>query len=516
MHGRHNARSTRNARNFRRILADGGICATQTGQQGCHKLAPDRLRGVSQCGGQWGAGKSALLKGVDASGVEALQRLIERLNAGLERILPERRIFLRSETETRFLRLRPLGQAVALGGSALVLGWALLATAILLMDSVGSGNLQDQARRDQAIYEARLADLSAERDLRAAEARMANDRFAQALQRVSEMQSQLLASEQRRTELESAIETIQASLRSVIRARDAARAEAETLRLAAAGELASASAALSGIEDATDMVAFLSDSLQRTALERDALASTLLRMELDLDHLQLEATLMADRNDRIFRRLEEAVSVSMEPLERVFRAAGMPPQQILDQVRQGYQQTPALSPITISSQGGLEPGSDEARAEAVLAGLRRINTYRVAAERLPLAEPVHASVRMTSGFGVRRDPRTGASRMHNGVDWAGPRGTPIHTTSDGTVVFAGWQGGYGNLVIVEHAFGIRTYYAHLHRIRVNQGDRVSRGDRIGDMGTTGRSTGVHLHYEIRVGGRPVNPMTFIRAGRDVF
>ncbi len=81
---------------------------------------------------------------------------------------------------------------------------------------------------------------------------------------------------------------------------------------------------------------------------------------------------------------------------------------------------------------------------------------------------------------------------------------------------AGWESGYGNLVEIRHEFGLTTRYAHQSKVRVSVGDRVSRGDRIGDMGNTGNSTGTHLHYEVRVGGNPVNPMTFIKAGNNVF
>ncbi|MCL4167931.1 UNVERIFIED_CONTAM: hypothetical protein GTU68_031899 [Idotea baltica] len=106
--------------------------------------------------------------------------------------------------------------------------------------------------------------------------------------------------------------------------------------------------------------------------------------------------------------------------------------------------------------------------------------------------------------------------MHAGVDFAGARGTPIYATADGVVTHAGWQSGYGKLVKIKHAFGIETRYAHNSTIRVKVGQRVSRGDRIGDMGATGRVTGTHLHYEVRLNGTPVNPMTYIKAGRDVF
>lgn len=106
--------------------------------------------------------------------------------------------------------------------------------------------------------------------------------------------------------------------------------------------------------------------------------------------------------------------------------------------------------------------------------------------------------------------------MHNGTDFAGRHGLPIHTTADGVVKTAARQSGYGNIVIVTHPNGLETRYAHLSKIHVKVGERVSRGDHIGDMGNTGRSTGTHLHYEIRVNGKPVDPMNFIKAARDVF
>ena len=99
---------------------------------------------------------------------------------------------------------------------------------------------------------------------------------------------------------------------------------------------------------------------------------------------------------------------------------------------------------------------------------------------------------------------------------AGDYGAPIYSTADGVVTFAGWSNGYGRLIKVQHAFGIETRYGHLSQIRVEVGQKVSRGDRIGDMGNSGRSTGTHLHYEIRIGGSAINPMTFIKAATNVF
>jgi murein DD-endopeptidase MepM/ murein hydrolase activator NlpD len=105
--------------------------------------------------------------------------------------------------------------------------------------------------------------------------------------------------------------------------------------------------------------------------------------------------------------------------------------------------------------------------------------------------------------------------MHSGLDIAAPRGTPIYATADGVVTISGRQGGYGRMVKIRHAFGFETVYAHLSRTRVKVGQRIGSGDRIGDMGSTGRSTGNHVHYEIRIDNKPVNPVKFIEAARDV-
>jgi hypothetical protein len=117
--------------------------------------------------------------------------------------------------------------------------------------------------------------------------------------------------------------------------------------------------------------------------------------------------------------------------------------------------------------------------------------------------------RVTSGFGWRRSNwGGGGGQMHNGIDIAAPTGTPIRATGGGTVVFVGWSGGYGNKVIIDHGHGIRTVYAHNSRNLVSVGQRVSRGDHIANVGSTGNSTGPHVHYEVIVNGVAVNPVNF--------
>jgi len=150
-------------------------------------------------------------------------RLTNRINGVLNRYLPEQRLFLKSDKGMRYVRLRPATQAVMLTGSSLFLGWTVIVTAIFLIDSISSDGVREQAERTQLAYEQRLNAISDERDTRAAEAQASHDRFAVAMSEVSAMQSRLLASEERRRELETAVEVIQTTLRRVMAERDEAR-----------------------------------------------------------------------------------------------------------------------------------------------------------------------------------------------------------------------------------------------------------------------------------------------------
>jgi murein DD-endopeptidase MepM/ murein hydrolase activator NlpD len=115
---------------------------------------------------------------------------------------------------------------------------------------------------------------------------------------------------------------------------------------------------------------------------------------------------------------------------------------------------------------------------------------------------------LRGGFGERSDPFSGEGEFHKGVDLSAPTGTPVHVTANGIVVSADWHGGYGRLVVVDHGNGLETYYAHLSRFYVRAGQEVRVGDMVGAVGGTGRVTAPHLHYEVRVGGAPMNPYRY--------
>ena len=135
-------------------------------------------------------------------------------------------------------------------------------------------------------------------------------------------------------------------------------------------------------------------------------------------------------------------------------------------------------------------------------------------DRLPVANPVPGKP-VSSHYGSRMDPFVGRKAMHLGTDFRARSGSRVHAAASGTIKFAGRRGGYGNLVEIDHGNGLITRFAHLSRILVAKGDKVVRGAVVGKVGSTGRSTGPHLHYEVRRNGRALNPARFLKAGREL-
>jgi len=151
--------------------------------------------------------------------------------------------------------------------------------------------------------------------------------------------------------------------------------------------------------------------------------------------------------------------------------------------------------------------------DALDAQLKNVRAMRASLASLPLGRPIEAP--RSSGFGYRTDPFLGRPALHSGVDFSAPTGSAVRATAGGRVVEARWNGGYGRMIEIEHAHGISTRYAHLSHIDVKEGQTVVAGQVIGRVGSTGRSTGPHLHYETRRGDKAVNPNPFLRASRHI-
>ena len=159
-------------------------------------------------------------------------------------------------------------------------------------------------------------------------------------------------------------------------------------------------------------------------------------------------------------------------------------------------------------------GSLDQRFERLGLSLARMDALERGLSSIPQFMPANYNF-ISSGFGYRRDPFTGAGAMHAGLDFRGPVGAPIHAAATGVVSFVGRKAGYGNCIEISHGNGLMTRYAHMSSLRARNGQKVSAGDVIGGIGSTGRSTGPHLHFEVRINNRAVNPRPFLESAPHV-
>ena len=167
-----------------------------------------------------------------------------------------------------------------------------------------------------------------------------------------------------------------------------------------------------------------------------------------------------------------------------------------------------LEGLATNANGEIDP-----RFERLGLSMARMSALESALDGVPQLSPAAGGV--TSQFGYRRDPFNRRAAMHNGIDFRGAIGSPIYAAAKGRVSFVGWKGGYGKTVEITHSNGLMTRYAHLSRFDAKVGDRVAAGEKIAGMGSTGRSTGSHLHFEVRINGRAVNPRTFLETAPNV-
>lgn len=261
----------------------------------------------------------------------------------------------------------------------------------------------------------------------------------------------------------------------------------------------------------------------------DAVVAERDRLQHRVDSLETSYANLQASQEEVLRRVTASTSGAVVEVENLLAMTGLDADRLLKR----------LPPVQIASadgggadvdgdggQGGpfielasVQPSPDgplEAHVAALDAQMGRLQNLQRVLHMLPLAAPLE-HYRLTSTFGRRRDPiRKNRWAQHNGVDLASRGPAPILAPAPGRVVFAGWHGGFGRMVVLQHGLGIRTRYGHLRKILVKKGQRVEFGDRIALMGSSGRSTGTHLHYEVNVDGRPVDPLSFIQASRYVF
>ena len=248
------------------------------------------------------------------------------------------------------------------------------------------------------------------------------------------------------------------------------------------------------------------------------------RAALDREHAIAERERMLDERDEALAAEREALldlhvrtSRTIAEIEGILAATGVNAARVVKASGTG---DPAALPrggpfVPWSERAAREDGGDGGRQLASMSwGVARLTALRDVLAHMPLASPV-AQLQIFDGFGFRHDPFTGRAALHEGIDLRGTPSTPVLATADGVVSFAGWSGDYGNLVEVDHGYGLTTRYAHLGKILVKTGMPVTLHQQLGIVGATGRVTALHLHYEVRVDGRARNPVNFLKAGHHV-
>lgn len=271
----------------------------------------------------------------------------------------------------------------------------------------------------------------------------------------------------------------------------------------------------------------LGTSLKTLESEKETLQGSLDAKETELHTARVRArrerSRLQARSEELQQRLASLQVGQQEVLDRLSaRTAGS-----LDQIKgliakTGLDPDRLLADVTGSGVGGpfVEAvEGDETRSDVQLAALNnhidQWDDLQQVLRSLPLSAPVENYVKK-SAFGKRRDPINGKWAMHDGVDLAAPPKSPILSAAPGIVVFAGVNGGYGRMVEIDHGMGIHTRYGHMSAISVRKGETVGMHQKLGVIGSSGRSTGLHVHYEVLVRDKPHDPMRFIEAGKHVF
>jgi len=350
----------------------------------------------------------------------------------LSRLLPEQRIYVKTgEDQTRYFKITTRAQALLGTAAFLLVGWTVVSSSALVLGMVSADTEAKQAQAVSQAYEERIAVLSAERDQRAQEATSIQERFVVALREISEQQRRYFELEENRAELVTLVELTREKLQHAIDTRDTAEAEAQVL-LSELNEVTSNLTNKSG--NAKELAATLdaiSGALALTIRDRDANTQELADMHEKVAALEFRERINADKQERIFTQLETAVTATLDPLEKLLATTGMDLDYLIDKVQDQYSGEggpfiPANLPLRAESDPLYE------RYAKLTRDYDRAHLMQIAAFQMPFASPVKQTVRWTSGFGTRRDPINGRAKAHNGQDLAGPRGTPILATGDGT------------------------------------------------------------------------------------
>jgi murein DD-endopeptidase MepM/ murein hydrolase activator NlpD len=380
------------------------------------------------------------------------------------------------------IRIGPIAFWTVVGTLVIMAGWSVMtATYFAFQDDVLARMISHEAEM-QSAYEDRIAEMRAQVDRVTSRHMLEQEQLEQKVDQVVRRQSVL---EQRATSLGTVTES--GTTGSV-------RPPRGQTSMPKASPISVPAPTRAPHETRADAGGFMLASV--TPVQGPPPETALGRVEASLDRIE-------GRQVNALASLEETYEAKARRMRAVLAEVG------IDAAKHGE----------IATGGPFVSYRLSANANTFEKQVYRINLERAQVERLnsavaamPLRRPVQGEIDMTSSFGVRLDPFLSRPAMHTGIDFRGDTGEAIHVTASGKVVSAGWSGGYGRMIEVDHGNGLSTRYGHLSEIDVQVGQSVKAGQTVGRMGSTGRSTGPHLHYETRIDGEAVNPQRFLHAG----
>lgn len=410
-----------------------------------------------------------------------ITRLASGASAFVRRAFPERQIYHRAEGQVHYISLSTRAQLLAATASALAMGWTAYATASVFLRGHLLSAQSHEAARIKARYEHWLAEARAREASALALLQSRTNDFEEAAQEFERRHQTL-------------VELLEHATGSDTPGRGMRVARAEN-------------------DDAVLMTAAVENPVpRRSRLAIEAAART--PGEDAVDRFSSIAT----DQDRRLSIAEEASQDRVENLRAVLRMTGLSAEQVMQESTTATGQGGPL--IGVSDEEDFSAALDleddfSRRVARVAARVAEAERLERAIDSTPLGVPVADEYRLTSHFGRRIDPMTGRPASHSGLDFAAYRLAPIMAAAPGQVTFVGWRGGYGRVVEIDHGHGFKTRYGHLQRATVQRGDTVAFGERVGQMGSTGRSTGDHLHYEVWFRGKAYDPSEFLKAGNYV-
>jgi murein DD-endopeptidase MepM/ murein hydrolase activator NlpD len=369
-------------------------------------------------------------------------------------------------------------------------------------------------------YKTRNVYLEEERDRMSASLDDAELRFAEVTQKMVSSAAGTDSVQQVSTTFLEQMETVEKRIDTVVQERNMLSSKLEKMR----ADYEKASVQLAEYEQKIGnastqnqenraMLSSLSDRLTQAVKERDELQAQLRVMRSKVTQSTADMQSFGTDHERAIAELERIAAQTLQNVRNTLGKTGIDVGQILGNVRDTEEAKEFMGqggpyiPIDKLAVRGEHSFQAALRLQTIFDQFEEINLLTIASDKIPFGLPTIAK-RLSSGFGYRKDPFRKRVAFHSGLDFAGPVGTPIYSTSDGTVVFAGRKNGYGNVVEINHGIGFTTRYAHLDTFSVAVGQKVRQGEHIARMGNTGRSTGSHLHYEIRYKGKALNPANF--------